>query len=85
MNTHTRSYTFISYIHTLKQTDRKKKLRITKKVWDAASRGFTKVAVEKEIPIKCVRRLALALDEALLLSSISAVHRTPTNPRPPPN
>lgn len=29
-------------------------MRITKKVWDPASNSFSKVAVEKEIPIKCV-------------------------------
>lgn len=34
------------------RTERKKKVRITKKVWDAASHAFAKVAVEKEIPIK---------------------------------
>lgn len=41
--------------------DRKKKIRITKKVWDAASNSLTKVAVEKEIPIKCVRACVSAV------------------------
>jgi hypothetical protein len=41
-NTHTHTH----------HSDRKKKIRITKKMWDAASNSFAKVAVEKEIPIK---------------------------------